>query len=261
MQNEEQSPSRADLPNVYDPRKLYVALWNLPGCMPEVDPFRSLEWNAARDALREQIEAEAESASETMGAFASGETPHVEAASLLAECEAALRAIESEAVFGEPFALQVGAYVYSVGIDSPDDDDDEDRRAALGALLEVDLCDVEEADFGVNTFAAGGLGEFLILTDEEADEAASEAIERDLWAFQPDFLEHYMPSGVDASVLQAIAEAKYEDASEAFASMLGVDGVEAVKRDAIAYDGRGHFLAQYDFEERESGDFFAYRVN
>jgi hypothetical protein len=222
--------------------------------MPEAEPFRSLSWNAARDHLSEQVEAEAEAAAQGLD---SPETRD-EAGALLKQCDEA-EALLASADFESEFAFVLGAYVYEVRATTPDDEDEE-RRAALGALLEVDLCEVEEAAYGENAFEADG-AEWLVLTDDEATKLAEEAIERDLWAFRPDFLGHYTPNGVDASVLATIAEAKYEDASEAFAAMIGEEGLESVKRDAIASDGRGHFLAHYDFEERESGEYFIFRTN
>lgn len=249
LSEDKNKPERIDLPEVFGPERLFVALWSLPGCMPEAEPFRTLSWNAAREHLAEQVEHEAESVADMLGE---------EAEAMLAQCEEA-EALLARVDFESEFAFVLGHYVYELRKATPDDDDEE-RRAALGALFDCDLCEIEESSYGENTYEADG-GEFLVLTDEEADEAADEAIERDLWAFRPDFLEPYMPNGVTASVLATIAEASYEDASEAFAGMLGEDGIEAVKRDAKASDGRGHFLASYDFEERESGEYFVFRIN
>ena len=249
-QNETNKPEPIDFPECLGPERLFVALWSLPGCMPEAEPFRSLSWNAARDHLAEQVEAEAEAAAQGI------DSP--ESLAMLKQCDEA-EALLASADFESEFAFVLGAYVYEVRATTPDDEDEE-RRAALGALLDVDLCEIDECAYDSDTLEADG-AEWLVLTDEEATELANEAIERDLWAFRPEFLENYMPDGVDASILQAIAEAKYEDASESFAAMLGEEGLESVKRDALASDGRGHFLAQYDFEERESGEYFVFRVN
>jgi hypothetical protein len=38
-------------------------------------------------------------------------------------------------------------------------------------------------------------------------------------------------------------------------------GFESFAKKAIAADGRGHFLAHYDNEQNESGEFFIFRTN
>lgn len=138
-----------------------------------------------------------------------------------------------------------------------------DRILALANHLEIPIGDVDESTYGENTFDAGGLGEFLILTDEEADTAAAEAVKESVWAFRSEFLEAHTVDGIDADVLRAIQEAKSEDANAPILALIAAgSGVDHFVQDAIGADGRGHFLAGYDNEEIElEGDLFAYRVN
>lgn len=105
-------------------------------------------------------------------------------------------------------------------------------------------------------------GDWLILSDEEADEQARENIERDLWAFVPSFLVAYMPDGITPDVLEAVAGSSYEDASPAFRAMVG-ERFDDLVSDAISTDGRGHFLSSWDGCEHEfdfgGAAWFAYR--
>lgn len=137
----------------------------------------------------------------------------------------------------------------------------DERDAAARAYLENE--DAESSTYDEKLYE-DGRREFLILTDEEANDLAAENIERDLWAFRADFLTSYVPEGVTADVIEAIAEKKYEDASPAIRGMVG-NRFEELVEDAISSDGRGHFIAQYDGQEDEfehdGRTWYAYRCN
>ena len=99
-------------------------------------------------------------------------------------------------------------------------------------------------------------GEWLVLTDSEADDMAKQAILSSVWAFRPSFLAVH--SCLSEKSIQAIQEQLYEDAND---ELIGtISDIENFVDDAIACDGRGHFIAQYDHEEREEGGFYVYRV-
>lgn len=112
-----------------------------------------------------------------------------------------------------------------------------------------------------------GAAEYLILTDAEADERAADYIRETLWAFNAEFLSAYMPEGIDADEIDAIRGDRCEDANDAMVALVNATGsMDDLIRDAIAADGRGHFLGGYDFEEIEhradDGTYwYAYRVN
>lgn len=100
--------------------------------------------------------------------------------------------------------------------------------------------------------------------DDAADAAAKEAARDSLWAFNSEFLSGYIPALRNTRARVAfdkMREALCEDASELVAAMLG-DNIDRMLQDAIGADGRGHFLASYDSEERdaEGRPGFTYRL-
>lgn len=100
---------------------------------------------------------------------------------------------------------------------------------------------------------------YLVLTDEEADKKAAEYIKDSLWAFRPSFLKSYVPEEVDEEIIKIIQE-KCESANGAMLRLVGSD-LEKLIEDAIAADGRGHFLSGYDGNEHEVGNYLIYRTN
>ena len=86
--------------------------------------------------------------------------------------------------------------------------------------------------------------DYLVLTDEEADEAVREEIEEMVWAFTPSFLSAH--TGVDEEVFVALAD-RCEANNDSFKRM--IKDFDAFVEDAVGADGRGHFLAGYDHEE------------
>ncbi len=125
---------------------------------------------------------------------------------------------------------------------------------------------LEPVDYG-ETFYNTGSAEYLVLTDEEADERAESDIAESLWAFNADFLADYMPDGIDAPEIEAIRGDRCEGANEAMLALVRAGRYSFAKlvREAIASDGRGHFLSGYDGEEIELKQgglyWYGYRVN
>ena len=108
--------------------------------------------------------------------------------------------------------------------------------------------------------------DYLVLTDEEADDAVREEIEQLVWAFTPSFLSAH--TGVDSSTLKTMQESLCEGANEPFMAM--IKDFDYFVDDAVSCDGRGHFLAGYDHEEHEvtyksidntETDYYIYRRN
>ena len=102
-------------------------------------------------------------------------------------------------------------------------------------------------------------GEFLVLTEEEADGMAAEYIKETASFFNASFLSSM--TGLASKVFEALV-----DENEAvWAIIEGSCGAEAFVEEAIRWDGRGHFLSSYDGEEIEvevDGEwFFIYRTN
>lgn len=128
-----------------------------------------------------------------------------------------------------------------------------------GLLAESDtIDDITPVTYTDNTYDAAG-AEWGVFTDDEAEEGAREYTIDSLWTFNPEFLEHYCPEGVDADILRLLQEHD-EDANPALLKLVG-DNIDRLINDAIASDGRGYFLSPYDGEEHEAGQFYIYRTN
>jgi hypothetical protein len=105
-----------------------------------------------------------------------------------------------------------------------------DRIKALKSFLECKKSEIENVYD--NTFSADG-GEYLVVTDEEANE---------LWE---ESLQNYLDECIYPELPQ---------------NMVNYFDDEKWKRDA-KFDGRGHSLSHYDGHENESGEYFIYRIN
>ena len=101
--------------------------------------------------------------------------------------------------------------------------------------------------------------EYLVLSDCEADQLTGERIQESLWAFNSHFLARMTELPVD--VFACLSE-QYEKANEPIKMLIEKTcGLQELVNEAIAIDGRGHFLADYDHEEHEHIGMFIYRVN
>lgn len=109
--------------------------------------------------------------------------------------------------------------------------------------------------------------DYLILTDEEADEQAKEYIKDSLWAFNADFI--IGECGLDFSGVESLKkmqEKSCEGANDFILSLVEKTcGLASFVEAAISADGRGHFLSSYDGEENEvtvnGKAYYIYRVN
>ena len=106
-------------------------------------------------------------------------------------------------------------------------------------------------------------GLFLVLTDEEADAHARQYIEESVWAFNASFLAGQ--TGLPESAFEALSK-QCEAGNEPIMQMIQATcGIDSFVEAAISADGRGHFLARYDHEEREFNNgrmtFYIYRIN
>ena len=130
---------------------------------------------------------------------------------------------------------------------------------ALCAFLGTDA-DITATSWDEDTFDTDE-GEFLVLTDEEADDRVAAYIADSLWAFRPEFLANFLDMDWDCAitVIKALAE-KYEDANPTLHKLVG-DRFDELCEEAIRADGRGHFLASYDGGENEQDGLFIYRTN
>lgn len=110
-------------------------------------------------------------------------------------------------------------------------------------------------------------GDYLCLTDSEADEKAAEYIKDSLWAFNASFI--LSECGLDSigeQSLRTMQEKSCESANDFILSLVErTCGLESFVKAAISADGRGHFLSSYDGEENEvelNGEtYYIYRTN
>jgi len=87
--------------------------------------------------------------------------------------------------------------------------------------------------------------DYLVLTDEQADEYVFEEIAQMVWAFSPSFLSIH--TKVSEEAIRKVQELS-EDSNNALTAM--IKDFDWFVEDAVRCDGRGHFLAGYDHEER-----------
>lgn len=132
-----------------------------------------------------------------------------------------------------------------------------EKVQALAQWLEVNETDIEVNN---DEYILPNGEEYLVLTDEEADQVVLDYIKDMLWAFNTDFLASY--TGLHKAVFEALAEG-YESSNEAILALINNAGdIEEFVQEAIDADGRGHFLSPYDGEEIElENGYYAYRVN
>ena len=102
--------------------------------------------------------------------------------------------------------------------------------------------------------------DYLVLTDEEADEKAKEYIKDSAWAFNASFLANF--TDLPEEVFTAM-QGKCESSNDAILKLIerSEGGLDRFIEEAISADGRGHFMSSYDGEEAEEGQFFIYRLN
>lgn len=127
-----------------------------------------------------------------------------------------------------------------------------------------DISDIADDDVMDGERIEIGREEYMVLTDEEADKATRENILESVWAFNKSFLDSHSEAiaEMDEYVFKKIQE-MCEGANKTILRL--IDDVDHFIEDAIACDGRGHFLSGYDGEENEIklGDvyYFIYRTN
>lgn len=119
--------------------------------------------------------------------------------------------------------------------------------------------EIEQTEYDEALFEVDG-GWYLVLTSDEATARALDNAEESLWAFRSGYLAEYMPEGITAAILAPIQDKLCENAQPAIRAMLGARLQECLQ-DAIATDGREHFLSTYDGEEHEVEGLFIYRTD
>lgn len=133
------------------------------------------------------------------------------------------------------------------------------RVKALVEMLGDGYDTIEESTYQENLFEVDS-EEYLVLTDEEADEKVAEYIKDTVWAFNAGFIASHSKIDYDATItLVESLQDKCEGSNDAVLSL--IDDFDEFVSDVIADDGRGHFLNNWDGAEEESGEYFIYRQN
>ena len=131
----------------------------------------------------------------------------------------------------------------------------EDMPKVLALAHHLDSIDFEDVEGYIDN-------DYLVYTDEEADEAVREYIEETVWAFNPSFLSAHAKDGIDEDVFKTLSE-KCESSNEAVKSL--IKDFDHFVDDAILSDGRGHFMSSYDGQEHEikikNNWYYIYRIN
>jgi len=107
--------------------------------------------------------------------------------------------------------------------------------------------------------------DYIVLTDEEADEKARENIKNSLWAFNANFLAEQtdLPEEVFTAIID---NGKCESNNSVIEAIIDKStDIDVFCDEAMRADGRGHFMSNYDGNENEEtvGDttFYIYRMN
>jgi len=122
------------------------------------------------------------------------------------------------------------------------------RIEVLAQYLEVETGEIAQSGWNENLFEYGNR-EYLVLTDEEADERVTDYIKDSLWAFNAWFLAEQ--TGLDSIVFEAL-QPLCESANDAILSIVEkFDGLDDFVEAAVQADSRGHFLNAWDGTEDE----------
>lgn len=134
------------------------------------------------------------------------------------------------------------------------------KEKALAEFLDVKENEVEENSGG--NYSTINSDEYLVLTDDEANEKVYEEIENSLWAFNAEFIIEMTGLNSGVKSLRTMQENSCEDCNDLIRAIIdGTCGMDYFVKSAIESDGRGHFISYYDGEENEKGEYFIYRVN
>lgn len=138
----------------------------------------------------------------------------------------------------------------------------EDKKIeALAKFLDIDASRIKKTDDEwrddldkETLYVVDNDYSFYVADDEQADQLAEQRIKDSLWAFNTSFIaEHSQVIKNSGSrgiaAFDKMQEVLCEDANAIVEAV--IDDMDAFISDAIAADGRGHFIANYDGGENE----------
>ena len=129
---------------------------------------------------------------------------------------------------------------------------DKTEQEKIEALAKHLNCSIDEA--------VKSMDDYLVYTDDEADEAVYNYIDESVCFFRSDFIAAH--TEVDQEVISKLQEL-HENSNEAIKSL--IKDFDHFVSDAVCADGRAHFLSSYDGEENQQtingNDYYIYRSN
>jgi len=129
---------------------------------------------------------------------------------------------------------------------------DKTEQEKIEALAKHLDCSIDEAVVSMD--------DYLVYTDDEADEAVYNYIKESVCFFKSDFIAAH--AEVDEEVIKKLQEL-HENSNKAIKSL--IKDFDHFVSDAVCSDGRGHFLSSYDGEENEvnvnGNTYYVYRSN
>ena len=129
---------------------------------------------------------------------------------------------------------------------------DKTEQEKIEALATHLNCSIDEA--------VKSMDDYLVYTDDEADEAVYNYIDESVCFFRSDFIATH--AEVDEEVIKKLQEL-HENSNKAIKSL--IKNFDHFVSDAVCADGRGHFIASYDHEENQQtingNDYYIYRSN
>ena len=129
---------------------------------------------------------------------------------------------------------------------------DKTEQEKIEALAKHLDCSIDEAVVSMD--------DYLVYTDDEADEAVYNYIDESVCFFRSDFIAAH--AEVDEEVIKKLQEL-HEGSNQAIKSL--IKDFDHFVNDAVLCDGRAHYLSSYDGEENEinvNGNiYYVYRSN
>jgi len=129
---------------------------------------------------------------------------------------------------------------------------DKTEQEKIEALAKHLDCSIDEAVVSMD--------DYLVYTDDEADEAVYNYIDESVCYFRSDFIAAH--AEVDEEVIKKLQEL-HENSNQAIKSL--IKDFDHFVNDAVLCDGRAHFLSSYDGEENEvnvnGNTYYVYRSN
>ena len=100
--------------------------------------------------------------------------------------------------------------------------------------------------------------EYLVFTDDEADDFVKERITDDIWLFNASTIAQFIKI-IPAPGIKAMQDALGNECATILVELIG-DRMDEFIYECTSTDGRGHFISGYDGEEYEQNGFFIYKM-